>query len=390
MLAKKIRETRYNDLVGQEKVIKTLKNYSKKKEFPDVMYFVGHSGAGKGTLAFITAMTINCKNPVEEKDGSYSPCNKCDSCQDIIHQRFQRDTFFYSGGQLKSQGIDKITKSLAYTPRYDKTKIFILDEAQMISSLKKFLNIIEEPIPNVKFILCSTDKSKFSNKAKSDNKSQETNALRSRGAYFSIKPLSDTDIGSYLIRLLDKDDPENTLPKTFLSEVLPTIIDNCNGNIRQAINDYEQCIIGELYNKSDVVSLLDYVDEMEYYEAIDLLLNKDKKFFDFFDKENDGQKVYEYTFKVLNNVSVFSITGKASSEWKRQRAISLMNHSNYNNLCNIYEETAKKCLSYFNEKIYINEVCKYMKESKPSRKLEEEGKKINAVESKPVRRRRTR
>lgn len=361
MLATEIRARKLDDIVGQDTIVKGLKNYLKEDKVPDVLYFIGNSGSGKTTLAYLTAMTLNCHNPQIESDGTPSPCMKCPSCQDVITERFQRGIHVYNGGQLKADGIEEIEEKLNYASLSDKNLIFVLNEAHMITSIKKFLAMIEKPRKNTYFFLTSTDKDKFKSVVSSSNKDQEGNALRSRGSFFNIKAINTNVIKDYLFNLLEQYDPDNKVPDEFLSEGLQVIAENSHGNIRMAINDFNQCIHCETYTTKEVRELLGYDDEQEFTTILYALAKKDTRILTELMKQ-DISNFFYYSWTILNTVAIRTLTGVAYSEpWKEKTAKAIIETGNYDKLLMVYENTNASCLSYFNEKVFLNNLYYYLK-----------------------------
>jgi DNA polymerase-3 subunit gamma/tau len=358
------RERTYDGIIGQDQVTKLLKTYSKDFSFPDVMFFIGHSGGGKGTLALITAMTLNCQNPIKEKEGTHSPCMACPSCEDILSERFQMDTKFYDGGKLKADGIEEISDSLECSPMWGKNKVYILDEAQMITSLSKFLVMIEKPRKGTYFIILSTDKNKFKNiRNAKTNKEQEASALRSRGAFFSIQPVGTTEIMKYLAKKLDKIDPDQKIPDIFITEALPTIAENANGNVRQALNDFYQCVKGEAYTKEDVSTLLNYADEKDYFDKLVMLAHKESKVIKYIQDESDLESFFNYTWTILSNTLLARYTNSFKEQWQIERAKQIMS-GDFDNLIKMYQDTYSGLNGYFNNNVFITNLFKYMNKNK--------------------------
>lgn len=379
MLATDIRARSLNDIIGQETVVKGLKNYLKNNNLPDIIYFIGNSGSGKTTLAYLTAMTLNCHNKKIEEDGTISPCLECPSCQDVISERFQRDIHVYNGGQLKAEGIEEIDSKLSFSAMNDENLIFILNEAQMISSIKKFLAMIEKPRKNVYFLLTSTDKDKFKNVSSSNNKDQETNALRSRGAFFNIKPVSTSDIMDYLFSLLEKLELIDKVSESFIDEGLSLIAQNSKGNVRMAVNDFSQCVNSEAFSTKEILELLDYEDELQNINILYLLaLRKKEALLEI--QKLDIQSFFHYSWKVLTDIYMNMLSGSSFKEqWKEKSSNNLIKTGNVENLLSVFQESHTLMNGYFNDKIVINKLCDYFKKATPSGVSIEKPKKIKKL-----------
>lgn len=355
MLSKEIRPHVLDDVVGQSQIVKALKNYFKNKTLPSVLYFIGQSGAGKNTFANIVASTLVCDSSKED------PCLQCSSCLDIINGNFQKNVQVFNGSDLTADAIRELEKSLSYSSFDMKPKVIIINEAQTCVNLKRLLEIIEQDRKDTYFIFTSTDKNKFSTLAGNDNKSQETQALRSRGAFFNIKSISTNDIKEYLFSLLEKYDPDEKVPDTFLDEGLQLISENANGNIRLAVNDFNTALSAEAYTQEDVRSLLGYEDEKEF---ITLLYGLCMKETDAIAKiaKKDLQSFFMYSWKILTDISIRHITNTTFSEqWKEKSAKAILATNNFDKVLKIYEDTNKICLSYFNPNVFMNNIYMYYK-----------------------------
>src|SRR5262245_40823690 len=156
VLARKWRPMRFEDLVGQEHVARTLENAIKSGRIAHAFLFTGVRGVGKTTSARILAKALNCMSG----DGpTISPCLQCPACLEI-GAGTDMDVREIDGASYN--GVDEVRKlqdSLPYRPSRDRYKIFIVDEVHMLSqnAWNAFLKTLEEPPPHVKFIFATTE-----------------------------------------------------------------------------------------------------------------------------------------------------------------------------------------------------------------------------------------
>ena len=165
VLARKWRPMRFEDLVGQEHVARTLGNAIQTGRVAHAFLFTGVRGVGKTTSARILAKALNCLGdpattpPGTDPGPTVTPCLKCAACLEIAAGA-DVDVWEIDGASYN--GIDEVRKlqdSLPYRPQRDRYKIFIVDEVHMLSqsAWNAFLKTLEEPPPHVKFIFATTE-----------------------------------------------------------------------------------------------------------------------------------------------------------------------------------------------------------------------------------------
>jgi len=165
VLARKWRPMRFEDLVGQDHVARTLGNAIDSGRVAHAFLFTGVRGVGKTTSARILAKALNCLGdpdttpPGTDPGPSVSPCLKCAACSEIA---LGTDVDVREIDGASYTGVDDVRKlqdSLPYRPARDRFKIVIVDEVHMLSqnAWNAFLKTLEEPPPHVKFIFATTE-----------------------------------------------------------------------------------------------------------------------------------------------------------------------------------------------------------------------------------------
>jgi DNA polymerase-3 subunit gamma/tau len=165
VLARKWRPMRFEDLVGQEHVSRTLGNAIKAGRVAHAFLFTGVRGVGKTTSARILAKALNCLGdpdttpPGTDPGPTVTPCLKCAACIEIAAGS-DVDVWEIDGASYN--GVDEVRKlqdSLPYRPQRDRYKVYIVDEVHMLSqnAWNAFLKTLEEPPPHVKFIFATTE-----------------------------------------------------------------------------------------------------------------------------------------------------------------------------------------------------------------------------------------
>ncbi len=153
-LYRKYRSAVLADLIGQEHIVRTLSNELRAGHVAHAYLFAGIRGTGKTSTARILARAVNCLEPV---DGE--PCNHCSACSEILDGSAV-DVLEIDAAS--NRGIDEmreLRERVRYLPARLRTKVYIIDEAHMLTSeaWNAFLKTLEEPPPHVLFILCTTE-----------------------------------------------------------------------------------------------------------------------------------------------------------------------------------------------------------------------------------------
>jgi DNA polymerase III subunit gamma/tau len=158
VLARKYRPQRFQDLTGQEHVVRTLVNALKTGRVAHAFLFSGPRGCGKTTSARIVARALNC-----EKGPTPEPCGVCGPCVDIAAGS---DVDVQEIDAASNNGVDDVRalrEAAKYLPARDRYKIYIVDEVHMLSgaAFNALLKTLEEPPGHIKFLLATTDPQKL-------------------------------------------------------------------------------------------------------------------------------------------------------------------------------------------------------------------------------------
>ena len=267
VLARKWRPQRFDDLVGQDHVAKTLGNAIATGRVAHAFLFTGVRGVGKTTSARILAKALNCMGPPDDpKHGpgygpTISPCLRCDACLEIA-QGSDMDVREIDGASYN--GVDEVRKlqdSLPYRPARDRYKIFIVDEVHMLSqnAWNAFLKTLEEPPPHVKFIFATTEVHKV------------PITILSRVQRFDFKLISTQTIATRLREVLVAENIESD------DAAISVVAREAAGSMRDAMSVLDQVIAwgGAKLVGADVARVLGVASHSVLYELSSALLGGD-------------------------------------------------------------------------------------------------------------------
>ena len=222
VLARRYRPKKFKDVIGQEPIVKTLKNALTHNRLAHAYLFCGSRGTGKTTLARIFAKALNCENI----GADFEPCNACSSCLEIAAGT-SFDVLEIDGASHR--GIDDIrliTESVGFAPARGRFKIYLIDEVHMLTkeAFNALLKTLEEPPSQVKFFFATTEPHKL----------PET--ILSRCQRFNLKRIS----LSFIVQKLRYIAGDLSIEAE--DEALLRIAENATGGLRDAESLFDQII----------------------------------------------------------------------------------------------------------------------------------------------------
>lgn len=192
----------FGNVLGQEAIVATLKNAIKQHKTASAYLFCGTRGTGKTTLARVLAKALNCQQLTKE----FEPCNSCPSCLEITQGK-NLNVFEIDGAS--NRGIDDIRavhETISYAPTSSGCKIFIIDEAHMLTkeAFNALLKTLEEPPPNVKFFLATTEPHKIPPTITSRCQRFDLQRIPASLILHKLQGIADSQSASYEVEALHK------------------------------------------------------------------------------------------------------------------------------------------------------------------------------------------
>ena len=249
VLARKWRPKTFADLVGQEHVVKALRNALEKGRLHHAYLLTGTRGVGKTTIARILAKSLNCEHP---KEGE--PCGQCQSCRDIDTGRFVDLLEIDAASNTGIDNIREVLENAQYAPTAGKYKVYIIDEVHMLSksAFNAMLKTLEEPPEHVKFILATTDPHKV------------PVTVLSRCLQFVLRNMTAQQVADHLAHVLDSEQIPYEPP------ALALLGRAAAGSMRDALSLLDQAIAmgsGKVAEQ-DVRQMIGAVDKRYLYELL--------------------------------------------------------------------------------------------------------------------------
>lgn len=220
-LARKWRPKRFDEIVGQPHVVKSLSHALTKNTLHHAYLFTGTHGIGKTTLARIFAKCLNCEIGVTD-----TPCEQCSHCLEINNGRFPDLYEIDAASRTKVEDTRELLDNIPYAPTKGRFKVYLIDEVHMLSghSFNALLKTLEEPPPHVKFLLATTDPQKL------------PATVLSRCLQFHLSKMTAEQTDKQLAAILTAEH----IP--FETDALSLISHAANGSMRDALTLLDQCI----------------------------------------------------------------------------------------------------------------------------------------------------
>ena len=249
----------FDEVVGQTHVVRTLRNAVEQGKVHHAYLFVGSRGTGKTSMAKILARSLNC----ERGGPTVTPCGECESCVTIAAGTSVDVIEMDAASNRSVDDVRDLRERVAYAPAGGHWKVYILDEAHMLTkeAWNAFLKTLEEPPPNTVFVLATTESHKV------------MATIADRCQRFDFQRPSLEQISEVLTRVAGAESIEVD------EGALAMIARSASGSFRDALGTLDQLVAfgGSHVELNDVLEMLGAADAELLFEAVDAVVAEDPK-----------------------------------------------------------------------------------------------------------------
>ena len=292
VLARRLRPSRFSELIGQDQTVRALANALDSGRLHHAYLFTGTRGVGKTTVARILAKCLNC-----EKGITSDPCGSCSACAEIKENRFMDLIEVDAASRTGVDDTRELLENAQYLPSRGRFKVYLIDEVHMLStaSFNALLKTLEEPPEHIKFLLATTDPKKV------------PVTVLSRCLQFQLRNLSSDSITNYLQKVLDDEGVGYEIP------AIEVIAKNAQGSARDALSLTDQAIAfgdGNISHEN-VVDLLGVVGRDEVNAMLEAL------------ESGSSQRVFQFSAELAERNTSFSELLKGMIESLHEMAVKI-------------------------------------------------------------------
>ena len=302
VLARKYRPASFEEVIGQDHVVRALINSIESEKIHQAFIFSGTRGVGKTTIARILAKCLNCESGTKPTS---KPCNKCSNTTEITAGRSVDFLEIDAASNTQVEKIRDLIETVEYKPAKGRYKIFLIDEVHMLStaSFNALLKTLEEPPHHVVFIFATTNPDKI------------PKTVQSRCLQLNLKTVNEEMLNNHLNQILQKEKIKHD------DESIQLISKSANGSVRDALTILDQAIAhgnGKL-DRNEVKKLLGTIDDSLLFELLEGIVDGDgKKVFDKLAEIEQLLPEYDVILRdlisILHQVSLEQVLNNSDSD----------------------------------------------------------------------------
>lgn len=314
VIARRWRPKRFEDVIGQPHIVTTIKNSIKFNRIAHAYLFTGPRGVGKTSLARIIAKAMNCIGGPREE-----PCGECENCKAIDSGSFVDVIEIDAASTRGIDDIRELTETVRYMPMKGAYKLYILDEAHMLTPQARdaFLKTLEEPPGNSIFILATTEPQKI------------PYTIMSRCQRFDFRRMSERDIVEQMKKICQA---ENI---GYDENAFKYIAVEADGSMRDGESLLDQVIAysGDHITENDVINVIGIVEKDILFAIMKSILDENlKQGLEIIEKAlnegNDAYQIYERLVYFVRNMMILKVYDSVppflymdEDEYKRKREL---------------------------------------------------------------------
>ncbi len=330
VLARKYRPQKFENLIGQELLVKILSNAINNDRLAHAYILTGVRGVGKTTTARLIAMSINCKNRDKK---NCEPCGNCDSCKSTTSDSNLDVIEIDAASNTGVDDIREIIDNVKYKPVISDYKIFIIDEVHMLSksAFNALLKTLEEPPEHVKFIFATTEIKKV------------PITVLSRCQRFDLHRIENKILSDHLLKISKLENIDIDL------DAVSLLVRSADGSVRDGLSLLDQAISSpnEKVDSQTVISMLGLADREKIFNLIEIILEGDalgaiNKYKELYELGADIAMIFDELLNVVHFLVQIKIAPDLKDdiyipEFERNKGAELSSKMTLNNLNIIWQ-----------------------------------------------------